>query len=511
MRAPETMSAMDPLLTPLRRSHSLEFRNSLDSELEELEEFGIDLHAGSGLVESFDVDEFLNEVATRAHGAPKAQASGTSDSTLGRISPLTKVVSSADLSETVTDGAVPGATPSTNFACVDTIASMDGSLAVTTRYKAQRKSRRVQIIELRQWADKLTRQLGRLKPEPPQETQLQPHSRSTLTTPAGASLWKQVATRQLGRRRKAEEDNVILREMLEMQMQEAKCLQRILKRRAKLQMMEDMLDMKRRKFWISLTPSDNSKIFMTMLRETDENYLHVDSHFAEKGINDLPCPGHRGECNPNAVSGVIMEVTQRHQLPFSLDKIEKAAWAILIHLGSSGLKRIHDFNKLINFHAEYTEESFDTIASSHFSATPGIEDISGAQIHRVMRTYTRDNSAAFIWKMLSEPKLQDSNEPAGYQVTSTLQVLVRPGDAATFSAADSTQLFIHFSGSRHDLGLSSSAKFRDRGHMNICIGLWEKFISSIPSEVESLLIDHKCGAADEAAFQVVAPDTQIYS
>ncbi|KAG3053208.1 hypothetical protein PI124_g3544 [Phytophthora idaei] len=57
------------------------------------------------------------------------------------------------------------------------------------------------------------------------------------------SLWKDAAIRQLGRRRNAEEDNVMLRKMLEIQVQQAKCLQRIFKRRTKIQMMEDMLGM----------------------------------------------------------------------------------------------------------------------------------------------------------------------------------------------------------------------------------------------------------------------------
>ncbi|KAG2846169.1 hypothetical protein PC113_g18026 [Phytophthora cactorum] len=76
--------------------------------------------------------------------------------------------------------------------------------------------------------------------------------------------------------------------MLEIQVQEAKCLQRIFKRRTKIQMMEDMLGMKRCKMSrIASTPTENSQVFMKILRERDKIYAQVDSHFIEKGRRRL--------------------------------------------------------------------------------------------------------------------------------------------------------------------------------------------------------------------------------
>ncbi|KAG2808705.1 hypothetical protein PC111_g16374 [Phytophthora cactorum] len=232
--------------------------------------------------------------------------------------------------------------------------------------------------------------------------------------------------------------------MLEIQVQEAKCLQRIFKRRTKIQMMEDMLGMKRCKMSrIASTPTENSQVFMKILRERDKIYAQVDSHFIEKGVIDLPCPGLERKANRSAMNG----------------------WT---------KKRIKDINKQIDFHAQESEEFRDTLVASYFSTTPGNPNASGAQVRKEMRMYAEEDSAVFIWKMVAEPKLRGSNAPIGYQLQSTLQVVMRP---PTLSRDESTQLLIHFSASRHETVVPISAEFREPGHMDSGIALWEKRIS----------------------------------
>ncbi|POM68707.1 Hypothetical protein PHPALM_15101 [Phytophthora palmivora] len=301
-------------------------------------------------------------------------------------------------------------------------------------------------------------------------------------------MWKHVAMRQYERRRKAQEYNATLREMLEMQVQEAKCLQRILKRRSRIQDVNNLPP-----------PADNSQIFTKMLHELEENYLHVDSHFADKGVNALPCPGWKQERNSSAITGVVLEISQRNLLPFSLHTVKKSVWTILKGLETGDLKRIHDFNNMFKFHGQYSEESRDTITTSYFSASPGIEAVRGAQIRKVSRVYVEENRIVLIWKMLAEPKLEGSNAPAGYHIEMTLQMVMQQDEALTVSGCQSTHLMIHFSGLRRDLEIPVSSMFRGRGHNEICIALWENLISSIPVEIESVLIDSTCDAVDEVA------------
>jgi hypothetical protein len=47
-------------------------------------------------------------------------------------------------------------------------------------------------------------------------------------------MWETIAARQLERRQQAEEENAKLRDMVQMQVQEARNLRRVLKRRTKI-------------------------------------------------------------------------------------------------------------------------------------------------------------------------------------------------------------------------------------------------------------------------------------
>jgi hypothetical protein len=134
-------------------------------------------------------------------------------------------------------------------------------------------------------------------------------------------------------------------------------------------------------------------------------------------------------------------------------KAEKAAWTALTEIGITGLKRVKDFNMLVEYHAQHSERSRDTIATSYFSVVPGNEQLTGAQIHTVMLMYVEGDKAVFIWQMLAEPKVKGSNASIGYQLQSTVQVVLQPGEAPTISGDDSTEFWIHCSAVRRDLGL----------------------------------------------------------
>ncbi|KAG6618410.1 uncharacterized protein IUM83_01049 [Phytophthora cinnamomi] len=448
------------------------------------------------MVDSFDVDEFLGEANV---SIPVTQCSGGASSAfwMEELNHLPPTGSNTEPAAAIAGGAISEAS---------TDSSMDGACwqlgdtdELSHEYmkklkKTQRKSRKEEILDLRNSVKHLTDQLEVLKTDPLQ------HPGSAATT----QLWKHAAIRQLGRRRKAEGDNAKLREMLEMQVQEAKCLQRILKRRTKIQMMEDMLGMKRRKKTLmSSVPSDNSQILMRLLRETDDMYARVDSHFAQKEVSDLPCPSQKRNIHRNVIHGVVFEMAQLNRLPFGLRQTEKAAQRVLNELGSSGLKRIEDLDTLVEFHAQESKETRNTIATSYFAVTPSHEYSSGTQVRKVMRMYIEEDSAVFIWKMLAEPKLRGSGASVGYQLQSTLQVVMRSFGTLTVCGDSSTQLLIHFSASRDDLVIPTSAKFCQPGHMDAGFELWEKLVSCIPSEIESLLIDDLCATKGEIRAECV--------
>ncbi|POM78117.1 Hypothetical protein PHPALM_4397 [Phytophthora palmivora] len=192
----------------------------------------IDIHTAAQMIETFDVDEFLNGVITPS--TPKQGALFQSDSQVLTTASdgmlvLTETIASGSHSEGSDDSA---SELITSVRVADKTVGGDSS---EESKKLQRKSRKEEIVELRESVEELTEQLEALKADPPQGAPVLCQSDGPLTKRSGPSLWKHVAMRQLDKRRKAEEDNVMLREMLEMQVQEAKCLQRILKRRTKIQ------------------------------------------------------------------------------------------------------------------------------------------------------------------------------------------------------------------------------------------------------------------------------------
>ncbi|KAF4131046.1 hypothetical protein GN958_ATG19753 [Phytophthora infestans] len=68
-----------------------------------------------------------------------------------------------------------------------------------------------------------------------------------LFRPKRSQLWKQVAKRQLEQRQQSEEENLKLRQMMGLQIQDRRNLRRVLKRRTKLELLEDMVETQRHK------------------------------------------------------------------------------------------------------------------------------------------------------------------------------------------------------------------------------------------------------------------------
>jgi len=167
------------------------------------------------------------------------------------------------------------------------------------------KARKEHIIELRASVEQMTERLEELKAAPFEAPQVPAKAGTALAKRPRPSLWKHAAVRQLERRRKAEEDNVQLRDMLELQVQEAKTAA-FTNLCCCLQMMEGMLGMKRRKLaGIDSAPSNTSQILKAMMRDTDAMYADVDTHFMEKEVKGVPSPGQRRKVKRDVVNGTF--------------------------------------------------------------------------------------------------------------------------------------------------------------------------------------------------------------
>ncbi|KAG3132999.1 hypothetical protein PC128_g26401 [Phytophthora cactorum] len=120
-----------------------------------------------------------------------------------------------------------------------------------TREPQQDKPKRVKRLTPKQKIDalcgkvnELAAHLQELKIEAARQKKLAAQRKlRDLLRPARSQLWKQIAMRQREQRQQSEEENLKLRQMMGMQIQEARNLRRVLKRRTKLEMLEDMIGM----------------------------------------------------------------------------------------------------------------------------------------------------------------------------------------------------------------------------------------------------------------------------
>ncbi|KAK1935819.1 hypothetical protein P3T76_010513 [Phytophthora citrophthora] len=468
-----------PHLVRSERSHSLEFMedNHPEPTLVGTEsEMDIDIYTTDQLLGSVDVNTLLDEIST-----PRVQASGSKPTLLSAGVNYATLTETSDESAVSDDSDGPTSANSTLSVRTPTLVEEKSTLAK----KPQSKSRKELILQQRNLLEELTVRLEELMSPPSRsrvESGIQPLATST------APLWKLAAIRQLGRRRDAEEENVRLREMLELQVEEAKCLQRILKRRRKIQMMEDMLGMKRRKIGkLPLASIDNNQSFAEMIRDVDDLYSNLESTFASKGFDEMPCPGQKRKVDCNVVDGIFYERMQKTVIPFAIHETEKAVWKVLMDHGTGSVKRLKDFSNMVDFHGEQAEETCDTITCSYFAATPGNADASGAQVRKVVRKYTEDDKVVFIYKMVAEPRGKCTTTLLGYQLHSVLQIVMHRRKSSIEDR--DTKLSIYFSVQRYGLRSEIPAKFCQPEHLDVGIAMWDKLIAGIALEVENTLID----------------------
>ncbi|KAG7389353.1 hypothetical protein PHYBOEH_007534 [Phytophthora boehmeriae] len=324
--------------------------------------------------------------------------------------------------------------------------------SAATKFKRKRISRKQQIEDLHRTVQELLAELGSTTPHwRKQDNRVQ---RPKL-------LWEDIALRQLDSRQESEKENANLREMINVQLQEAKNLKRLLKRRTKIEMMEEMLGVKKPRLQFA-DPAENPQVFEDMLQDIDELYAEVDAVFSVKGLYNLPCPGRKRVAKPNISDGLFMELMQRVVVPFGIRETEKAVWKALTGIWFQGLKTA-DIAKHARFHAYRVGESNNTMKISFFAEVSGLlQAVKGAAFRAVVRKYVENDRVVFVYKSLLEPILFEKT--TGFHTRTTLRIIVhedKDGSEA-LSVIDSL-----FSATRYDDGLPSGMNIRALSNMNI--------------------------------------------
>ncbi|KAG1712887.1 hypothetical protein DVH05_000622 [Phytophthora capsici] len=344
--------------------------------------------------------------------------------------------------------------------------------------KRVRISKKQQIDTLRAEVQELNQELQSLLPGLNAEVHPQPES-----------MWRDIAERQLKRREESEAENLKLREMVQIQIHEARNLRRVLKRRTKIEMMEEMLGMKRQKRLANSALDNNPEVFEDMLRDIDELYVGVADLFVQKGIYDLPVPSRRSEPRHNVTSGLFLESSYRHRVPFDLRTTEQAMWKVMGQNMFYGSQIAKNFGARIQFHDHHVEETNDTIKTSFFVDIAGFGDVGGAHIRKVVRKYVENDRVVFICKNLMMPILQTKEPSSGFHSRTTLRVVLR---SEASQSCKTSLIDSHFTGTRFNNGGPGSSIIHSSDNMATGVAAWDEAISRIAHQVESLAIDESC-------------------
>ncbi|KAE8904581.1 hypothetical protein PF005_g8563 [Phytophthora fragariae] len=301
------------------------------------------------------------------------------------------------------------------------------------------------------------------------------------------SMWQRIAIRQLERRQEAEHDNERLRAMLEIQVQEAKNLKRILKRRTRIEMMENMLGIKtkKQKLPIADTSDGSINILPEMLRRTDEVYSGVDREFQVKAMDQVPCPGKTRSASRHVMNDVFLEIMEKQVVPFPAKKTEMEVWGALGQIGMQALQCVKDVNAQVDFYAQNSQETDDTMMISYAAAASGFQGsenqtTSSIRIRKVMRKYVEDDRTVFVSRMETLP------EHARIKLCCWIRVVVEQADVLEGHGAEITLIKSHYSISRH---APPNENYQTHSNVDMAITVWDETISRVSGEIETLLMN----------------------
>ncbi|KAK1935806.1 hypothetical protein P3T76_010500 [Phytophthora citrophthora] len=291
-------------------------------------------------------------------------------------------------------------------------------------------------------------------------------------------LWRQLAQSQLERRRSSEEENAKLREMVATQVLEAKNLRRILKRRTRIEMMQEMFGSKGLTNLMKNTPPNDARVFQRLLLEADELFVGIDRLFILKGMDKLAFTGHSRATDLEITHGVYYEMLQKRQLPFDRQSTAKAVWECFRNLGEVNLRGVGSSNAILNAHPHIMEDEGNTLRRSFFAVISGVGDLEGTYTQKVAKRYKDSDRSVLITRLITEPRFKGSTR--GVSATTSMQVVLEDGGGGT----GTTVMKIYFSAER------AGKPAKEDPATTMAFAAWDELVPRFPADVETFALDN---------------------
>ncbi|KAJ0402105.1 hypothetical protein P43SY_006802 [Pythium insidiosum] len=245
------------------------------------------------------------------------------------------------------------------------------------------------------------------------------------------SVWESVAARQYEQRQQAEVENVKLKEMLEEQIRVARSLERILKKRSHVELLQSSRASTKRLKWLRTAhPSEDAAMLDDMMRRLQAQYAQSAAIFADPTVRARG-PIFRDVqvkmAEEDGVQEMYVNVLDCKILPFELREVADAFWQHLVGISERGVGSMNTLERQTH---ELTDDSIVRSFLVEMRAGPMKGQFRGK---KCVRRFREDGRVVIVWSMLSEP-LELSGELMG-----GLLLRQRAWIEFTPSAADPTQ------------------------------------------------------------------------
>ncbi|POM61778.1 hypothetical protein PHPALM_29158 [Phytophthora palmivora] len=351
-----------------------------------------------------------------------------------------------------------------------------------TQKKSWRQRRKEEVLQLREVVKQLSTELERHKRAAGVQSTLPTVVESTpkFVMKAQAAhkteasvMWEKIAGRQSMLRLHSEEENAKLRKAVARQLQQAKNLQRAIKRKLREDMVSSTMGLirKNRLNMRGVTPPlDNKVVLDKLMAGLDDVYKGIDSFFEDTGMNQLSCPGRRNNSMASRRSrGIFVEFLDNYPLPFDVCQTAKAIWTP--EEDRSGKSHIYFLQVRAGSSTQMVSMAFDFW-------------VDGVDFRTVMRSVTRkyveNGRIVFISRSLIQPLYEDIS----LAFTETRRVVLKNGDLSLLGPT--TMMQTHREAIMHgDLSAIDTTKYPS---LDIGLKTWEKSITRDNNRVEDQLV-----------------------
>lgn len=176
-----------------------------------------------------------------------------------------------------------------------------------------------------------------------------------------------------------------------------------------------------------------------------------------------------------------MEVLEKQLVPFPAKKTERAVWGALGQVGMQALQCVKDINAQVDFYAQNSQETDDTMMISYAAASSGFRgsEVQTVRVRKVMRKYVEENRTVFVCRLETLP------ERVRIRLSCWIRVVVEQADVLGGQDEDVTLVESHYSVSRH----ASHTENYPTGNVDLAIAVWDETISRVCGDIESLLLN----------------------